>query len=199
MRQIAHLFASCMVSLFLFLGCGIGAIADPSLSGSINLQRIQNIVINDEWMGLSDVGPIKKHYELRVAGNQIVGRAIFSLGGGPMLKTREEAIAIPQLASEDFFRILGASPYQKGKYQKKIEHTDDYPSRKILLGGDGTIDFYSDSQGEFATPWGLTWKNEDYTIDAKNPMEALLKIKPYLKEDVFESFLAEVRKSKFSR
>jgi hypothetical protein len=147
-------------------------------------------------MGLSELGPLGKRYLLRPEGEPFVGKAIFSVGGGPNVTTRELPISIPRETIQEFLRLLSEAPLEKGTYHPSITHTDDYPSQKIdLVRADAQLSFYSESQGDTAVPWGATFGGENYTVNSKNPADALAKIRPYLKGGDFQKFTEEMRTS----
>ena len=169
----------------------------PALS---QISQVRKIQILDEWMGLSDVGPTTKYYELTPAGEQFSGKATFLAGGGAVpIQNKDIPISIPTSAIKDFLKILSGSTVVDGQYKPLIQHTDDYPSRKIVVTlGTGAVLFASQSQGEFANPWSLTIQEKSGIVPSKNPGEALIQLKPFLKNSEFESFLAEIRKKKTS-
>jgi len=162
----------------------------------MQIAKLRSIDIHDDWMGLSSIGPVSKHYQLKPEGNVFVGTATFSAGGGTKVQTKVENLSLPQEAVQSFLQALAASPIVQGPYQAKIDHTDDYPSQKIDIALDSeTLSFSSQSQGEFAIPWALQLRGVGYVISAKNPAEALQKLKPYLKEDSYKKFIEEQQAS----
>lgn len=161
-----------------------------------NLADIRSVTIWDSWMGLSEVGPISKRYELKPEGSQFVGKAFFSLGGGDSVKTKEAPMTVPSDTMRKFFSVLALSPLVKGEYKPLIEHTDDYPEVKIdVETASGKLSFFSKSQGDLAVPWGAFLGGESYTINDKKPMEAFKLLAPYVKEEEFKRFYEETRNS----
>lgn len=189
--------------IILALGMGSGPVcAGPGpqdaskdlLSRLTQVSQVRSIEIHDDWMGLWEFGPLKRQYLLKPAGERFEGKIIFSLGGGPLTKTKEETLSIPKKVIVDFLGLLGRSLLEKGDYKPKIEHTDDYPSVRIVVEGEaGRMEFYSQSQGEFAVPWGAALGTEKFVVNVKNPGEALALLQPYVKEDSLRAFMDEVR------
>src|SRR4030095_4445625 len=142
-------------ALFFFTGAGackaqeggpkafLDKIADASKVCSLQLQN--------DWMGLSEFGPVKRAYLLKPDVQGFSGKAVFSLGGGPHTLSKEFPLSIPRDAVQGFFSKLSKSVLEKGEYKPKIDHTDDYPSLGITVEGAGSkMEFFSQSQGEFA-------------------------------------------------
>jgi hypothetical protein len=172
-----------------------GVRADTLPAGFSDLSKIRSIDIQDNWMGLTEFGPVGRHFVLKPAGDRFEGKAEFSLGGGPMKTTREAPIAIPRETVQGFLDLLSKSPLEKGTYKPKITHTDDYPSLRIELeSGANKFAFFSDSQDDGAIPWGASLGGVSYIVNSRNPFDALVKFKPYLKEDVLAKFMEEIRK-----
>jgi hypothetical protein len=158
------------------------------------LAQVRSIEIHEDWMGLSEVGPVGRQYLLRPEGDHFAGKAIFSLGGGAGTKTKEEPIAVPNASVQEFLRLLSQAKLEKGEYKPFIEHTDDYPSVSIDIQlGAGKLSFYSKSQGEWAIPWGVTLGGEPYITRSKEPAMAMSVMQPYFKADSMAKFTDEYR------
>ncbi|RKZ80057.1 MAG: hypothetical protein DRR19_24160 [Candidatus Parabeggiatoa sp. nov. 1] len=149
------------------------------------LEKASLFLIQDEWIGLSSLAPLKAHYMLERHTNQFSGGASFSVGGasGNPCKSVED-ITIPVEVVQKFLQMLTRSPLEKGHYEPKITHTDDYPSIKITLQTDtGIVAFFTQSQGVGHVPWGVTFEKTTYVINSDIPAKALEILKPYLKKD----------------
>ena len=163
------------------------------LSHLPQVEKISSIEIQDDWMGLSELGPLGKRYILKPGVQQFTGTAIFTLGAGPRQRAKEEPVSVPNEVIQSFLSLLSQSPFEKGEYKPNITHTDDYPSRRIeIVSEGGKLILFSTSQGEFAIPWGASFEDEHDIVNSKNPGEALIKIQPYLKNEVFKKFEQEV-------
>jgi hypothetical protein len=168
----------------------------PKASPLAGLEKTASIFIEDDWMGLSPAAPIEAHYVLYRGKKGFAGKAKFSVAKGrkPALAATE-SIAIPSPIVLKFLQTLAASPLKPGKYQPKIEHTDDYPSLRITLSSaNGSIVFFSESQGEEHAPWGLKIKDEFYTVDSGVPARALNILRPYFKKKVLDRLEAQAQK-----
>lgn len=158
------------------------------------LARVQSIEIHDDWMGLSEYGPVGRTYQLKPEGDQFAGKVVFSLGGGPRLKTKEETLAVPKASIQEFLGLLAQSRLEKGAYEPKIDHTDDYPSVAIdVQFASAKLSFYSKSQGEFAVPWGVRIGDESFVTNSKSPAMAMKVLQPFFKHESMEKFMEEYR------
>jgi hypothetical protein len=163
--------------------------------------KLRSIEMEDDWMGLSELGPLRKRYLLKPGGQQLTGTATFTLGAGPLQKIKEEPISIPNEMIQSFLSLLSQSTFEEGEYKPRITHTDDYPSRRIeITSENGKLVFFSTSQGELAVPWGASFENKSFIVNSGNPGEAMAKIRPYLKDEAFKKFeeeiLAQTRKAR---
>ena len=162
-----------------------------------DLSQSDSIQISDEWTGLSRVAPIEANYSLARSGEGFSGEAKFSVAGYSKQTelTASEAIVIPSAAAETFLKALSSLTLKEGKYEPKIEHTDDYPSTSIELKLKGdTIRIFTKSQGAGHAPWGVEFKGKTYTVESDVPAKALQGLEPYLKRDVLQR-LIEQKKS----
>lgn len=168
--------------------------ADSPLSNLALTAKTRSIEIEDNWMGLSEFGPVGRHYYLKPAGEAFEGKAVFSLGGGPNVKTKEVPVSVPKDAIQKFLTLLSQSALEKGVYTPKIDHTDDYPSVRMIVEGDaGKVEFFSRSQGDFAVPWGVAMGTETFVVNMKAPGEALALLQPYFKQDGLKALMDEWR------
>lgn len=149
----------------------------PGLATALTDVRI--IRYQDNWSGLSPDAPLLKTYRLEGHEGRFEGTAQFSAARGANQRTATIAIAIPAPAARAFFQGLGGVVGQEGPYKPKIDHTDDYPSREIILEtAQGPVRFYTQSQGN--VPWGLDFAGRTYVINADSPSMALGQIASYL-------------------
>jgi len=169
-------------------------------SNLTQLAKVQSIEIHDDWMGLSEYGPVGRYYSMKPEGDQFTGKAVFSLGGGPLLKTKEEPISVPKATVQDFLNLLAQSQLDKGEYKPNIEHTDDYPSVTIdvQFAGD-KLSFFSKSQGEWAVPWGVSLGGESYVSRSKSPAMAMKLLQPFFKHESMEKLMEEYRAQMHNR
>jgi hypothetical protein len=160
----------------------------------LNVSNVRIIDIRNDWMGLSEFGPVGRHFVLKPAATGFEGTATFSLGGAVNVKTKDVPISVPAADVRAFLDLLAHAPLQKGTYTPLIEHTDDYPSVKIdVTAANARFSFYSTSQGDDAVPWGAEVGGEKYTVNSKAPMDAFRKLEPYFKETELGKFMEAVR------
>lgn len=193
MKKISLLRA--VLVLIPLLACQrAGAGPAEALAALANSSAVTSLTIHNDWMGLSEFGPVGRTYLLKPSASGFDGTATFSLGGGEIQKTKSVPLAVTADAMKAFFAALARAPLQKGAYTPKIDHTDDYPSVQIDIAASyGPISFYSRSQGEDAVPWGAKIGGEEFTVASKEPMDAFRKLEPFLKEGELAKFMEEYR------
>lgn len=160
-----------------------------------DLRGAQSIVIIDEWNGLSPLAPILAVYRIDRQDETwfFAGTGSFSVGGGRAdARTRNVMVALPDSVTRRFLAALAAVPVAEGRYEPALTHTDDYPSLTIRLEfGDGTVEFYSGSQGEGMRPWRVRLQGpgsvRELVSDSDAPWRALRALFPFLKRDVLEA------------
>ena len=87
---------------------------------------------------------------------------------------------LPVATFESFLRTLAEAPTLRGRYQPRIEHTDDYPSVSIRVRtAGGELHFHSESQGSAHVPWAVEVKGTTYVIPSDAPARALAMLAPY--------------------
>ena len=94
-----------------------------------SLSRADSLTIESSWMGLSPVAPLEARYTLRRDGENFTGQAHFLAGK----RRRRETIVIPLPAVRNFLNQLLSTPMKPGKYTPRIDHTDDYPTLRIVV------------------------------------------------------------------
>src|SRR5689334_16327757 len=180
---------SVCIGIFM-LGGILGTVRSLSLAsqqqGTSILARLSaahRIHIENDWTGLSPFAPMTAHYTLERKPEGFRGEATFSAGGysGPANKTVEN-IAVPLDRADLFLQMLSKCPMKSGDYEPKIEHTDDYPSIKLEIELENeSVTFFTKSQGEGNTPWGVTIRGTTYVVESDIPAKALEMLEPHLK------------------
>lgn len=168
-----------------------------SLAKYADLTKPKSIIINDEWMGLSLLAPIKAHYTLKRSVQNYAGNAEFSVGGGfsnqPHTATKD--IVVPDEVIGQFLQELGKTPVDKGKYKAKITHTDDYTNISIEISlEEGKVVLSSASQGKDMNPWRVTSGQLECVSPSGFPAIALDILGPYLQRDAQKKLIEEVQK-----
>jgi hypothetical protein len=132
---------------------------------------------------------------LELIPDRFEGQANFSVGGySGHPRTSTENLSIPLDVVHEFLRTLVKTPLEKGEYVPLFEHTDDYPEVKIEVAlKEIPIVFLSSSQGEGNAPWKVTIGKDEYISRSTIPADALKLLMPYLKNDVLETLIQQVR------
>lgn len=182
---------------FVLITCGLCAVSCSSNS-SLNttmpdLSQTDSIQINNGWSGLSPVAPIITHYSLQRYEQGFKGEARFSVAGYSKQPRQASAeIEIPLNPAQSFLKTLATVSLKEGKYEPKIEHTDDYPAISFeLKTGTDTVLIFTKSQGEGHVPWGVTFKGKTFVVDSDVPARALKELEPYLKRDVLRKLIEQ--------
>jgi len=187
-RQMTYLIAGIIV----LVGIGLIFTLIPILfPAQISITDLQTVHIQNHWMGLSRIAPIKADYYLNLtADGTLTGTATYSITHDEITETVD--ITIPADVIDTFIDKLESAKLQRGTYTPFSQWTDDYPSLAININTVNTIiSIYSTSQGEFHVPWGATIDGTDYIINSTIPAEALDILTPYLKQDVQEAMIDE--------
>ena len=164
----------------------------------LEVANIRAISIQDNWVGLSDIAPILSYYSLLPNGEEFTGLVNFDVGGYSRKNRISELqdLHVPAKAIQLFLNKLQTTSIREGDYQPTIEHTDDYPTLEIrIVLTNFDLTFYTSSQGERHTPWGMTCFGHTYVIDSATPMDALDILLPYLKKDRLKVLEDQVVKS----
>lgn len=169
---------------------------DKSDSDSLflRLSQTEAISIEESWFGLGT--PHSASYNLRGGGDWFLGEARLAVGvsGSGQYRSAIEDIVIPRARVQTFLRRLAGSPLKEGDYQPSITHTDDFPEVAIELESEnGTVEFYTQSQGAGHIPWAVTFGGATYIVDSGDPARALKALGPHLKQDTLNQLLEEAR------
>ncbi|HEX6746495.1 MAG TPA: hypothetical protein VF092_04205 [Longimicrobium sp.] len=173
-----------LAMMVIVAACGRSAPRQADADGARDASPFEPRVveIRDYWMGLEPQGPIEAVYHLERQG------ITFAFAGtGELTQARRRhagplRIAIPGTAMRAFLRGLEVAPRAPGRYEPRIEHTDDYPELTIRLRADTAVaEFYSASQGNDRRPWRVTIGGREYVSDSAIPAEAFSYIQPYLR------------------
>ena len=165
-------------------GCGRSAPkqADADAARGASPFEPRVVEITDHWMGLEPQGPIDVVYRLERQGDTYAFAGMGELTqarrrhGGPL------PVTIPDSAMRAFLRGLESAPRAVGRYEPRIEHTDDYPELTIRLRADTAVaEFFSASQGDDRRPWRITIGGRQYVSDSAAPAEAFRHIQAYLR------------------
>jgi len=152
-------------------------------------------MIEDDWTGLSWVAPINAAYQISLNNGAWVGSAKFSVGYDGT-HTKEEIVTVADSTVQEFLHALEAAPLKEETYIPSIDHTDDYPSIMISIQTDtDKIAVFSQSQGDGHVPWATIIRDKGYVIDSDIPSRALTAFEPYLKKDVLDALVIDVRNS----
>lgn len=166
------------------------------VSDLFDLSFVEEITIQDYWVGLSLLAPLNKEFVLELAEDSYIGEAQFSLGGccEGMERSRAESLSIPVETVNTFIDVLEQIALVEGDYQPFYQWTDDYPYIAITLkNGQDRFVIYTNSQGATHVPWAASYNEKEYIIDSDAPMQAYTILIPYLKQEVFEAMKDEVR------
>ncbi len=183
-----------LAGLFL-IACGLcfaGCTGIPLDSKVPDLLQADSIQIKNSWAGLALV--TKQHHSLQRDDKAFRGKAQFSVARRNSEQPRQaiEDIEIPLDVAQSFLKTLASLPLKEGKYEPKIEHTDDHPSISIELNVKGeTVVIFTESQGKDHIPWGVTFKGKTFVAASDIPARALNQLGPYLKHDVLQNLIEQ--------
>ncbi len=157
--------------------------AVPGLAAA--LTTVTELHLRNDWDGLSATAPQLAHFDLVKQDEGFTGVATFSAGSSgrqpQAAMTTTSAITIPQPVVTEFLQLLATTQARVGRYVPRIDHTDDYPNLLIeLTTAAGPVVFFSQSQGQDHTPWGLSFGGGQYIIDTNIPNRAFTRLNPYL-------------------
>ncbi len=126
------------------------------------IRGAQEVEIEDSWGGLGR--PRNERWRLRREGSTWRGDGQVS----------EEVM-------KEFLERLEQAYLTRGAYVPRLEWTDDYPSLSIrLVGGDQTVEFSTESQGDGHVPWKVVWRGETLIVRSDHPARALARLKSVL-------------------
>ncbi len=170
--------------LALGIAIGMAIVLFPRLFPmTLSLSDVTVVQIQDFWSGLVRWNPSEASYILGKNDEGWAGDVTFSLAQGEVMETA--TITIPSDVVGEFITLLETAPLVEGRYEPRIEWTDDYPFISFTFQTTrGEIQIYTSSQGEWHTPWGARMDGKDYTIDSEIPMQAYNLLMPYLERDI---------------
>ena len=164
----------------------------PPVSPSLEqVKQSDTVEIHNDWNGYSDITPIARHCKLRLENQELVGNAYIAVGGYGAAGIHQQAttkVKIPAAITAQFLATLAQTPIERGIYQPKLGHPDDYPNVKIQVGTIGhQTTFSSKSQGIDRTPWQVKTRSTSagktdtqYISNSATPAQALRLLSPYL-------------------
>jgi hypothetical protein len=129
-----------------------------------------------------------RHYKLKLERQELIGNAHIAIGGYGAAGIRQQQttkLKIPATVTTKFLATLAKTPLHVGKYQPKIDRTDDYPSIAIKIKIDRQlVTFSSQSQAKSHIPWQITISHKNtttvYITNSPLPDHALQLLNPYL-------------------
>jgi hypothetical protein len=139
------------------------------------LPETREIVIENDWTGLSQEAPLELHYRLTRQGDDFVGPARSISGGyGNKVRATMAEVTVPGAAARAFFELLAQTPIRAGEYKSAVTHTDDYPSIHIVLETPaGRLVFGTASNSKGHVPWYVGVGTADFVTDSDTPNRAL--------------------------
>jgi hypothetical protein len=153
----------------------------------LQIAQIEAITINDSWTGMFSNAPFNAQYELMIQDGMLVGTSTFSSGYRADRIYENVISPIPAEVVEEFIRKLEEAHITPGKYRPLDyqEWVDDYPNISITIQtSNGTIEIFTQSQGEEHIPWAANVRSEEYLIHSAIPSHALDILQPYLLIDI---------------
>jgi hypothetical protein len=158
------------------------------------------VVIRDYWYGMNSHAPLLAAWELRSApGGGLCGEGRFSTK-----LAAETTVEVTVSADEaaQFFAAIASLRLMPGEYEPTMLHTDDFPSIRVeihgaVTEGDDSTEcavLFTESQGEFYSPWGARVSGQVYTVPGEDLGRALAALHVPLKRDTLERMVSEVRR-----
>jgi hypothetical protein len=176
-------------------GDGRSWMEDELILGSmLDVTGARSVAIHDSWSGYSYQSPILASYDLHRTGSggfAGTGRLSAALAGERMVRVRITAAEM-----RTFLEGLAAARLTPGRYEARIDHTDDFPAIEMSVHvADGPVDasgialLFSSSQGEFYDPWGALVKGELYSVSGEEVGRALASLRRPLKRHLLDQMI----------
>ena len=171
--------------------------ADAAPASTIlpHIAHVRFVSLVDSWTGLSPLSPINRRWTLERGAADWAGYGSFSIrSSGPNQKLASVSVRIPHDVMDKFLHTILRTQLSAGTYKPSILYTDSYPSRRIeLVTNDGTLAFFSESQGATGDPWGAMWITKPYLVGGPSPAIAFDLLRPYLHLDEYDTLLKQAQ------
>ena len=138
------------------------------------LAQAEKLTIQEGWGGLGCGSLVE--YTLHRTPRGFEGNATISITArsGQTVPGQMIPVIVPATQVGQFLQDLVTVPLSDGPYVPRFDHTDDYPSRRIVFDTPtGPVTYFSKSQGTDANPWALQVPGRQYVIPSGGPAKAL--------------------------
>lgn len=163
------------------------------LGARLDVRRARTLIIQDVWTGYSGLAPIAAIYELhRTRSGGLTGEGVLSTA---LSKPKRVPISMKASTVASFLEALAHVSLVEGTYEPHQDHTDDYPRIEIVVqvpprdfGERGGIALlYTESQGDFHTPWAVYVGGKEYIATEDAIGQALRALDRPLKRSVLRA------------
>lgn len=166
-----------------------------TLGDLIDVRRASLVVIHDVWTGYNPHSPIARIWTLRRGpSGEFAGEGRFSTSS---VAEQNVEVTIDATKAAEFLDAVAKATVTSGEYEPLVTHTDDFPHIEVafhvavpdIWRRQGVALLFTESQGQFHSPWGACVGGKRGVIPGTEVGRALSKLDRPLKRGTLDKMI----------